>query len=372
MMGLDNSKKTFLALVRGGLWETEVHLSQFDNIEFSQVLKLAEEQSAVGLVAAGLEHVSDLKVPKVVTLQIVGQTLQLEQRNLAMNAFIEEIVGKMRKADIYALLVKGQGIAQCYERPLWRACGDVDFLLNDVNYDKAKAFLKPLASYVGYENTREKHLPLTIKSWLVELHGTLYSDCLRRMDRGIEQIQNDIFCGGNVRSWMNGKTHVFLPSAENDAMLIFSHILKHYFRNGIGLRQICDWCRLLWTFKDTINLNVLENRIRAMGVMTEWKVFSSLAVNSLGMPVDAMPFYDDNKKWRKKSDLVLKRIMSDGNFGQNRDTSYAKRHNPIVRKMISFWRHTCDSIAQLEIFPIDTIRAWNSMVVNGVKDSGNE
>ena len=368
----DTTTKAFLELVRAGLWEKEAHLISFGPVNYAEVMLLAEEQSLVGIVAAGLEHVVDVKIPKESALQFVGQALQLEQRNAAMNRFIGEIIERMRGKDIYALLVKGQGIAQCYERPLWRACGDVDFLLSDVNYDKAKAFLKPLASYVGYENTREKHLPLTIKSWLVELHGTLYSDCLKRMDRGIEQIQNDIFCGGNVRSWMNGKTHVFLPSAENDAMLIFSHILKHYFRNGIGLRQICDWCRLLWSFKDSINKNVLENRIRAMGIMTEWKVFSSLAVNSLGMPVDAMPFYDDNKKWRKKSDLVLKRIMSDGNFGQNRDTSYAKRHNPIVRKMISFWRHTCDSIAQLEIFPIDTIRAWNSMVVNGVKDSGNE
>ena len=49
-------------------------------------------------------------------------------------------------------------MAQCYERPLWRSCGDVDFFLDDENYEKAKGFLKPLAASVEEEYVREKHL----------------------------------------------------------------------------------------------------------------------------------------------------------------------------------------------------------------------
>lgn len=73
----------------------------------------------------------------------MGQTLQLEQRNKAMNDFIACLAEKMRRVGIYSLLVKGQGVAQCYERPLWRACGDVDFLLSLSNFEKAKCFLTP-------------------------------------------------------------------------------------------------------------------------------------------------------------------------------------------------------------------------------------
>ena len=137
-----NIQEAFLALVRAGLWETDIQLSQFESIDYSQVLTLAEEQSVVGLVAAGLEHVVDLKPSKEVLLQFIGQTLQLEQRNTAMNSFIEELVSGMRNADIYALLVKGQGVAQCYERPLWRSSGDIDFLLSQDNYNKAVNLFK--------------------------------------------------------------------------------------------------------------------------------------------------------------------------------------------------------------------------------------
>ena len=146
MQLLDNNAQAFLALVRGGLWEKDVRLSKFDPIDYPRVLSLAEEQSVVGLVTAGLEQVVDAKVPKNIVLQFVGQALQLEQRNISMNHFIEILVEKMREEGIYTLLVKGQGIAQCYTRPLWRASGDVDFLLSQDNYSRARAFLLPLSS----------------------------------------------------------------------------------------------------------------------------------------------------------------------------------------------------------------------------------
>ena len=133
---MTNNQGVFFELVRAGLWEREARLSQYDNIDYSAILRLAEEQSIVGLVAAGLEHVSDIKVPKQDVLQFIGQTLQLEQRNQAMNYFIGVMVDNMRKEGIYTLLVKGQGIAQCYKRPQWRSCGDVDFFLSDENYEK--------------------------------------------------------------------------------------------------------------------------------------------------------------------------------------------------------------------------------------------
>ena len=42
---------------------------------------------------------------------------------------LEQIVDKMREKDIYTLLVKGQGIAQCFERPLWRTWLVIGFII---------------------------------------------------------------------------------------------------------------------------------------------------------------------------------------------------------------------------------------------------
>lgn len=220
-----------------------------------------------------------MKVPQVLALQFAGQAIQLEQRNKAMNAFVANLIELLRKEDIYAILVKGQGIAQCYEKPLWRASGDVDLLLSDSNYVKAKKVLLPLATNVEPEYRSLKHLGMMLKDGFeVELHGMLHSRLSRRVDKIIDEPQDDIFYYGNVRSWNNSGTQVFLPSPDNDAIFVFTHILKHFYIEGIGLRQICDWCRLLWNYKDSLNYGLLISRIKAMGLMSEWKAFGALAI----------------------------------------------------------------------------------------------
>ena len=93
-----------------------------------------------------------------------------------MNAFIASLIGRMQAAGIYALLVKGQGIAQCYEKPEWRACGDVDLFLSEENYVKAKAFLLPMASSFEEEFVREKHLGMTIDGWVLSCTGICIVD----------------------------------------------------------------------------------------------------------------------------------------------------------------------------------------------------
>ena len=225
-MKLDNNQQAFFALVKAGLWEQDVRLSQFGQIDFNEVYQLAEEQTVVGLIAAGIEHVVDIKIPQQVALTFVGSALQLEQRNNAMNEFVAKLIERLRTRDIYALLVKGQGIAQCYERPLWRSCGDVDLLLSEDNYNRASAYLKPIASSVDEEDKKRKHLGVVIDDWLVELHGTLHTRQLKKLNKLVDEVQADVFCGGNVRSWQNGHIQVFLPSADNDVIFIFAHILE--------------------------------------------------------------------------------------------------------------------------------------------------
>ena len=217
----------FFALIRAGLWETagaNLNLNLSDKVDWEKVFLLAEEQSVIGVVLAGLEH-SRVKPLQELLLQWIGEVQMLEQQNKEMNSFIAELIEKLRAADIYTLLVKGQGIAQCYERPLWRACGDVDFFLSDSNYAKAKVFLMPLASSIEAEGLYKKHFEMVIDPWVVELHGSMRSGLSSRMDRVIDETQKDVFYGGNVRSWLNGKTQVFLPAVNCDVIFVFTHFI---------------------------------------------------------------------------------------------------------------------------------------------------
>lgn len=153
---MDNTQNAFLHLLRAGLWCQDVKLLSFNPVSFNNIYRLAEEHSVVGLITAGLEHVVDISISKEYSLQFIGNALQLEQRNILMNAFIREIIGGMRKKDIYVVLVKGQGVAQCYERPLWRASGDVDLILNETNYNTAKDYYILWLKYKKLNETKKE------------------------------------------------------------------------------------------------------------------------------------------------------------------------------------------------------------------------
>lgn len=67
---VNNCTLAFFELLRAGLWEKEARLSQFNNIDYSCILNMAEEQSVVGLVTAGLEKVVDVNLPRSMVLVV--------------------------------------------------------------------------------------------------------------------------------------------------------------------------------------------------------------------------------------------------------------------------------------------------------------
>lgn len=361
--------RIFLNLINAGLWGKEVCLSQYRDIDYSYVMRLAEEQSVVGLVTSGLECVKDVKIQQEIILQFIGQTLQIEQRNTVMNAFVAELTENLRKADVHALLVKGQGIAQCYEKPLWRACGDVDFLLDEENYERGKIYLSGIAQEVHEENDFDKHFSAIIDGWDVELHGSMRSMLRKGTDDLIDRIQDEAISLKRHRVWNNNETNILLPCVDDDVIFVFTHILKHFFHYGIGLRQVCDWCRLLYVYHDDMDMGLLERRLKDMRLMSEWQVFGSLAVNRLGMPKDLMPFYEESRSLKRKADNVLSFIFETGNFGHNRDNSRNNSSNAVMQKIGSLWQHTLDSMKQTLIFPVDSIRIWGRMFYLGLKDA---
>lgn len=358
MKNCNSNTSAFFALLRAGLWENGVRLSEFDDVDFEDVYRLASEQSVVGLVAAGLERTADRKIPQSIALTIVGDVLQLEQRNRDMDTFIAKLMTQLKDAGVHSLLVKGQGIAQCYERPLWRSCGDVDLVLDDEGYEKAYALLSSIGNSIEESRRDIKHTEINIDGWMVELHGTLRSQLGKVIDNGIDAVQKDTFVNNRVREWRNGDVEVLLPAPNNDVIFVFTHILQHFFNEGCGLRQICDWCRLLWTYHNVLDVELLENRLVSMRLMTEWKAFAALAVDTLGMPPEAMPLYSKEERWKKKGERVLNYVLRVGNMGHNRDLSYRQRASRLARGLRTFGRVTGDAIAQANIFPVDALRVW--------------
>jgi len=346
-----NDLDAFFALVKAGLWEKETRLSPFGDLDYSTIFRLADEQCVIGVVAAGLEHVSDIKPTEDDVISFIARTMRLERKNIAMNHFIRALVRKLNEAGIHAALVKGQGIAQCYERPLWRTCGDVDLFLNAENYYKAKSFLIPFATTVDVEETLRLHLGMTIDSWVVELHGTMDTEFSSRVNRCIARIQHDIFDNNGVRVWLNDTVNVLLPNPDNDVFIIFTHFIDHFYVGGVGIRQVADWCRLLWTYRARLDLSLLETRLKEMGLREEWRSFAAFAVDFLGMPREAMPLYTDSNKYHRKARKICSLILESGNMGHNKIEDYNENAGRLKSFVITFVRRFKEFTRIATIFP---------------------
>ena len=203
-----------------------------------------------------------------------------------------------------------------------------------------------------------------IDGWTVELHGTMHSNLSRSIDKWIDRVQADVFFGGNVRSWMNGETQVFLPRADEDVVFVFTHILQHLFLEGIGLRQICDWCRLLYTYRNSLDYGLLESRIKRMGLMSEWRVFYNLASRYLGMPVIGDGLMTCDPRYDKKADRLMAFVLEVGNFGHNREVEWS---DPLKRRTSLIWHRITDTFKLSFVFPLDAPRFLVNYVRDGVR-----
>ena len=376
---LSNTEGLFLENLRAGLWGEGNSVIRIDGTaDWEKIYQLAQEQSVQGLVLQGIEWFKNhndnpnlnVNIPKILLLQWIGDVQVIEQRNKEMNAFVAELIEKLRKNDIYAILVKGQGIAQCYEIPLWRSCGDVDLLLLSEDYRKAFVLFRNeaiLTSKDKAKNRERLNAEFQVKDWVLELHGTLHASLSSKMDKVIDSVQHEVFTEEKVRVWKNGEVDVTIPAPNEDIIFVFSHILQHFFFGGIGLRQLCDLCRLLWTYRDSIDQNLLCKRLQKMGVVTEWKVFVALMVEHLGLPAEAAPLYESG--YEMKAERALSYTLEVGNFGHNRDSSYLKEKSSIKRKSNILLHQMKDSLRLAKIFPIDAWLFFFRTVTDGVKNT---
>lgn len=108
---------------------------------------------------------------------------------------------------------------------------------------------------------------------------------------------------------------VSLPPVTFNALYIFMHAFVHFLNSGIGLRQVCDWTRLLATRHEDIDKLLLEKYFRKVELLRAAKAFGYIAVHYLGLPEDNLPF--SVKGMERAGEILLDDIFATGNFGQH-------------------------------------------------------
>ena len=350
------AEKLFFGLLRSGLWGATPELpgTAPSGEDWQKVYGLSMSQTVVGLVTDGAAACPADFVPKPVSLKLMASLIGTEKTNAVMDSHVSRFVSLLESRGVQPILVKGQAVAQCYIHPSGRMPGDIDLVIDPGQYEAAKAVITPIADSVGIEGVANLHFGAMLGSVELELHGTVHTSLGRKINDVLDSAQALLYREGGCRFWNCCGTQVRIPSVDFDALFIFTHLLQHFFCGGLGLRQLCDWARVLHTHYGAIDRALLESRLTQMGLLSEWKTFVGFLVDYLGLPEEEAPLYD--VRFGPKTDKLWSYIERVGNFGKNRGLRDRSKDPYLIRKTESLIVNSQDFLHHIRIFPLDSFR----------------
>jgi hypothetical protein len=328
--------EAFFALLRGGLWHKPVDPALFTDMGeegWTLLLRLAQRQTVVAIVFDGINTLPpELRPPRKLYLQWAAVTAQIEQANEALNAEVARLFGEYKEAGLSPILLKGQGNAACYLNPLRRQSGDIDIYLGKKGQRAANELLEKQGFERHAEDT-EKHTCYHRGKVMVENHRTMTNlDNLLRVRFFYKLLNGWYPKAADLRRV--GEVDIPVPPATFNAFYLFLHIFEHLMNGGVGLRQVCDWTRLLAT--EEIDHRVLRRSLRKMGLLRIAAAYAHIAVHRLGLPKERLPFSIAQAKTDAKR--VLADMMKTGNFGHH-DEEMLKRPGHYWAGKWFFFRH---------------------------------
>lgn len=310
-------KQAFLALVRAGLWNTPASSALFANIDeagWLEVYRFARTQALLAITFDGLQSLPpELRPPRPLYLQWAAKVVQIEAANTRLNAEVREIFASYREAGLHPVLLKGQGIATLYANPLHRQCGDIDVYIGKKAQPVANRILLSLGAEAEGEAS-DKHASYSLNGVHIENHRIILRLNNPAANRYFRRLVQQWYPQAAETGTIDGYP-VSLPPATFNALYIFMHAFVHFLNSGIGLRQVCDWTRLLSVRQEDIDKPMIEQQLRKMGLLSAAKAFGYIAVRHLGLPEEALPF--SIRSMERAGEALLEDIFETGNFGQH-------------------------------------------------------
>ena len=291
---MDKTLQALFALLQAGLWgifdEAAASAFPLSAGEWERVFTLARQQTVTGIAFRGLDFLPEEAAPPMgIMAKWMAHADRIEQSNRVMNETVARLYGHFASAGVEAVLQKGQGVAAMYPEPLLRECGDIDLY-----FPGHDGVSDPLAGIDGAVRERQPD-----DSWSYDVDGIIVEHHTDLLDiqspRAKRYVKRLIEEKGFEKVVTGDGVEVLVPAPEVNLLLLSSHILKHAFGVGIGLRQFCDYAVARRYYEGRVN----EEEMREIWRMTGLEKWQELLEGFLV----------------KKTGVLLDIVLKGGNFG---------------------------------------------------------
>lgn len=326
-------------------------------MDWGGLFEFAKKQAIVGTLFVGINkfNAKEIGIPYDILYEWISLSEQIKIQNKILNKRAVEVSQFLSKAGYRNCILKGQGNALLYPDAYSRTSGDIDIWIEgsrkEINRFVKENFPKAHGGYT--------HIDFPIfEDVIVEVHyipSSMYSHKFnRRLQLFYTTHADEQYT--NVVKLPDNSGAICVPTPMFNIVHQMSHIMNHFFVEGIGLRQFVDYYYLLKSLsQDKLNCDV-KSLFKDLGLYKFSKGVMWILKEAFGLDESYLLVEPD----RVTGLLILREIQIGGNFG-----FYDKRYS--LRKYGAIGRGVSDTYRLFKMtkyFPSESLWSIEKKLVH--------
>lgn len=316
--------------------------------EWEELFALSQKQALTGIAFLGIEKLPvGQKPPKEILIKWYMATEHIKAENRKMDTRTLSVTNRFLKDGFPSVILKGQGIAKLYPKGEYRTPGDIDIWLGGKRRDIAKY----VRQYSPNTLLTYHHIEFdAVKDTEIEVHFTpSWMNCYvtnRCLQRFFEKERLNF----EGRAGSEAYTEIPVPGLAFNRVFILVHIYRHFFYEGIGLRQMLDYYYVLCQGTTDGECKETTEILKSLGMIRFARAVMYVLQTVFGMEDKYLLVDADEKEGR----FLLNEILLAGNFGHHDPrVGYGRSASPLQL----FWRRVGRSSRFVFRYPSEAI--WN-------------
>lgn len=301
----------YLKILAYGLFDdASITPPNVDAVNWNNFYSFCERQAILGI---GLQCIGKINsqvgggfmIPHGLLLQWIGITEQIRVQNQLLNKRTKELTDYLARKGKRSCILKGQGNALLYPEPLLRTCGDIDVWLEGTKKEIVEFVHKDYPQI----NVEYHHMQYPVFED-VEVEAHYYpSYCYNKWhNRKLLQY----FKEESENQFNNSSGQGFnAPTVPFNLVFQLSHMMRHFFTQGIGLRHVIDYYYLLQQDITEEQKAELVAVLERCGMYRFFRAIMWIETSVLGLKRNA----DIAPPHERAGLLILREMLKGGNFG---------------------------------------------------------
>ena len=371
----------FLRFCIGSAKEIPDSLKEAD---WKELYAIAKKQALLGVLFHGIQLLpKELAPEQKLLMQWMVMAEMIRKQNIRLFQDSVKVCKNFENEGFANCILKGQGNALLYPDPYMRTPGDIDIYLSGGR----RKIMKYVDLVCPNQVMRYHHVDFPVMKTAIEVHFTpSYMFCPihnRRMQKWFEKVMGEQ-CN-HRGSLPDGYGEIHVPQVSFNVIYILSHLYRHIFTEGIGLRQLLDyyfvlvkWHTDLTNLTDSnkslpqmteinTDLDALRHKLKYLGLWKFAQAVMFVMKEVFGLSEDRMIAPMDEREGR----FLLAEIMRGGNFGQYDDRMGSKIGES---KMHRYFRMNLRNLRFVKHYPTEALseplfRTWFAVwkKIHGIK-----